>query len=57
MHGLFRPIAAAVLAAALAGSPLRLVSRERPASRPVTRFEQQGLAAGRTPHDLVAERP
>ena len=45
------------VAAALAASPLRLVSRERPAARPVTRFERQGLAAGRTAHDLVAVRP
>ena len=45
------------VAAALAASPLRLVSRGRPAARPVTRFERQGLAAGRTAHDLVAVRP
>ena len=48
---------AAQVAAALAGSPLRLVSRERPPGRPATRFEQQGLAAGRRAHDLVAVRP
>lgn len=35
---------------------LRLASRERPASRPTTRFERQGLAAGRVAHDLVAVR-
>ena len=28
-----------------------------PATRPATRFEQQGLAAGREAHDLVAVRP
>ncbi len=48
---------AAQVADALSASPLRLVSRERPASRPTTRFEQQGLAAGRRAHDLVAVRP
>ena len=32
-----------------------VVSRERGA-RPVTRFEQRGVAAGRTPHDVVAVR-
>lgn len=45
------------VAAALAGSPgLELVSTERPASRPVTRFEQQGREAGRPAYDLVARR-
>ena len=45
------------VAAALEASPdLRLVSRERPARRPDTRFEQQGRAAGRTACDLVAVR-
>ena len=48
---------AAQVAAALAASPLRLVSRERPPDRPATRFEQQGLAAGRRAHDLAAVRP
>ena len=42
--------------AALSASPLELVSQERPPTRPVTRFERQGLAAGRVPHDLVAVR-
>jgi tRNA (guanine-N7-)-methyltransferase len=32
-----------------------VVSRERGA-RPVTRFEQRGLDAGRSPYDIVAER-
>ena len=32
-----------------------VVSRDRGA-RPVTRFEQRGIAAGRTPHDVVAVR-
>ena len=41
---------------ALLASPLRLSSRQRPASRPPTRFEEQGLAAGRRAHDLVAVR-
>ncbi len=41
----------------LDASPLRLVSRERPETRPVTRFEQQGLDAGRVVSDLVAVRP
>ena len=45
------------VAGGLAASPLRLVSRDRPAGRPDTRFEQQGRAAGRVPHDLVAVRP
>lgn len=35
---------------------LQLVSRQRPATRPVTRFEQQGRDAGRVPHDLLAVR-
>ena len=35
---------------------LDLVSRERPATRPVTRFEQQGRVAGRAAHDLLARR-
>ena len=48
---------AAQVVGALAASPLRLVSRERPPGRPPTRFEQQGLAAGRGAHDLVAVRP
>ena len=40
----------------LAASPdLDLVSRDR-GTRPVTRFEQRGRAAGRPPHDLVAVR-
>jgi len=34
---------------------LEVVSTER-GRRPVTRFEQQGLCAGRQPHDLVAVR-
>lgn len=34
---------------------LELVSTDR-GDRPVTRFEQQGLTAGRPPHDLVAVR-
>ncbi|MGI8535002.1 MAG: tRNA (guanosine(46)-N7)-methyltransferase TrmB [Mycobacteriales bacterium] len=34
---------------------LQVVSRER-GSRPVTRFERQGLDAGREPHDVVAVR-
>ncbi len=42
--------------ALLRDAPLQLVSRERPPSRPVTRFEQQGRDAGRTAHDLVAVR-
>jgi tRNA (guanine-N7-)-methyltransferase len=29
---------------------------ERPPSRPVTRFEQQGLDAGRTAYDVIARR-
>ncbi|MDT7570902.1 MAG: tRNA (guanine-N7-)-methyltransferase [Actinomycetota bacterium] len=29
----------------------------RPSHRPVTRFEQQGLDAGRTSYDLIARRP
>jgi tRNA (guanine-N7-)-methyltransferase len=41
---------------ALAASPLRQVPGDR-RSRPPTRFEQQGLAAGRAAHDLVAVRP
>ncbi|MEI7548556.1 MAG: hypothetical protein WCK21_10945, partial [Actinomycetota bacterium] len=28
----------------------------RPEWRPVTRYERRGLAAGRTPHDLIYER-
>lgn len=41
----------------LAGCPaLRLVSRERPRWRPVTRFEAQGRAAGRPAVDLLAVR-
>jgi tRNA (guanine-N7-)-methyltransferase len=34
---------------------LDVVSRDR-RGRPVTRFEQRGLDAGRTPHDVVASR-
>ena len=44
------------VAAALPASPLRLVSTARPPTRPATRFEEQGLAAGRVAHDLVAVR-
>lgn len=45
------------VAGAVAATPgLRLVSRERPAGRPTTRFERQGRAAGREAHDLVAVR-
>lgn len=41
----------------LASHPqLDVVSRERPASRPQTKFEAQGVAAGRPAHDLVARR-
>jgi len=29
---------------------------ERPEWRPITRYERRGLAAGRTPHDLIFER-
>ena len=29
---------------------------ERPEWRPVTRYERRGLAAGRTPHDMIYER-
>ena len=48
---------AAQVAAVVASSPdLLVVGRERPASRPVTRFEQQGRDAGRPAHDLLAER-
>ena len=40
----------------LAGSDeLVVVSRDR-GTRPVTRFEQRGLAAGRSPYDVVAQR-
>ena len=43
------------VADALAAAPgLALVSRQRPADRPVTRFERQALAAGRRVHDLLA---
>ncbi len=42
--------------AVLTASPrFAVVSRDR-GRRPVTGFEQKGLAAGRPPHDLVAER-
>lgn len=42
--------------AVLVGHPvLQLVSTDR-GDRPVTRFEQQGLRAGRAPYDLVALR-
>ena len=51
-----RPYVEGVVAA-LAGSPdLELTSRVRPAGRPPTRFEQQGLDAGRPAYDLVAAR-
>lgn len=40
----------------LEASTLRLVSREQPLTRPRTRFEQQGLDAGRVVSDLVAVR-
>ncbi len=41
----------------LDASPLDVLSRERPSTRPRTRFEQQGLDAGRSAYDLVAVRP
>jgi tRNA (guanine-N7-)-methyltransferase len=44
-----------VLAVLTAHPAYEVVSRERGA-RPVTRFEQRGLAAGRRPHDVVAVR-
>jgi len=44
------------VAGLLEACPLKLVSRERPATRPRTRFEQQGLDAGRGAYDLVAQR-
>ncbi len=48
---------AAQVAAALAADPdLRPASAERPAWRPVTRFERQGAAAGRPAQDLLAVR-
>lgn len=51
------PPYAAQVAEAVAASPdLDLVSTERPASRPVTRFEQRGRDAGRPAQDLLARR-
>lgn len=47
---------AAVVRDVLERSPLRVVSTERPAHRPTTRFEQQGLDAGRRSYDVVAVR-
>lgn len=44
------------VAALLSSSPLTLLSHERPPSRPRTRFEQQGLDAGRPSYDLLAAR-
>lgn len=44
------------VAGLLETSSLELVSRERPATRPRTRFEQQGLDMGRGAYDLVAQR-
>ena len=50
------PAYAAQVLAVLGASPaFEVVSRDR-GSRPVTRFEGQGLAAGRPPHDVVAVR-
>ena len=47
--------AAQVLAVVGAHPSFEVVSRER-GDRPVTRFEQQGLDAGRAAHDVVAVR-
>lgn len=44
------------VAAAVDASPHLALARQRPAERPVTRFERQGRAAGRRPHDLLAVR-
>ncbi len=48
---------AARVADLVASSPdFDVVGRDRPATRPVTRFEQQGRDAGRAAHDLLAVR-
>ncbi len=48
---------AEVMATVLAASPLTVVETgSRLRGRPVTRFELQGEQAGRTAHDLVAQR-
>lgn len=52
----WRPYAEQVAGQLAADPDLELVSRESPQSRPVTRFEQQGRAAGRASYDLVAVR-
>jgi len=50
----WQPYAAQVAAALAAAPELELVSTERPPSRPTTRFERQGRAAGRASFDLLA---
>lgn len=49
------PYAGQAVAVLDASSDFTVVSRER-GDRPVTRFERQGLAAGRAAHDVVALR-
>ena len=50
------PYAERVVAALAASDELHLVSCDRPGERPVTRFEQRALDAGRPVRDLVAVR-
>jgi tRNA (guanine-N7-)-methyltransferase len=50
------PYAAEVDALLVTHPAWELVSRERPASRPLTKFEEQGRRAGRPASDLVARR-
>ena len=50
----WQPYADQVAEALRAVPGLELVSTERPPSRPTTRFERQGHAAGRASRDLVA---
>ncbi|HEU0101267.1 MAG TPA: tRNA (guanosine(46)-N7)-methyltransferase TrmB [Mycobacteriales bacterium] len=50
------PYADAARAAVEGCADLEVMSTARPATRPLTRFEQQGLDAGRPAYDLVARR-
>ena len=50
----WEPYATQVAAQLAAAPDLEVVSTERSASRPMTRFERQALAAGRRSHDLLA---
>lgn len=52
----WQPYAEQVSRAVAASPDFEVISTQRPASRPVTRFEQQGRDAGRPAHDLVAKR-